>query len=191
MRVFVLDNHDSFTWNLVQALLVLGAEVEVAANDGTTVAAIESGGFDALVISPGPGRPEKAGITEEAVRDLGPRLPILGVCLGLQAIGRVFGGRVVHAPRPVHGKTSRIEHDGRGVFHALPQPFDAMRYHSLCLDPVSLPRELEVTARSEDGVVMGIRHRALPLEGVQFHPESILTPCGDRVLANFLKGVRP
>lgn len=191
MRVFVLDNHDSFTWNLVQSLLVLGAEVEVAANDGTTVAAIGSGGFDALVISPGPGRPEQAGITEEAVRNLGPRLPILGVCLGLQAIGRVFGGRVVHAPRPVHGKTSRIEHDGRGVFRDLPRPFEAMRYHSLCLDPASLPPELEVSARSEDGVVMGIRHRALPLEGVQFHPESILTPCGERVLANFLGGVSP
>ncbi len=191
MRVFVLDNHDSFTWNLVQALLVLGADVEVAANDGTTVAAIDSGGFDAVVISPGPGRPERAGITEEVVRDLGPRLPILGVCLGLQAIGRVFGGRVVHAPRPVHGKTSRIEHDGRGVFRDLPRPFDAMRYHSLCLDPASLPNEIEVSARSEDGVVMGIRHRALPLEGVQFHPESILTPCGDRVLANFLGGASP
>ncbi len=191
MRVFVLDNHDSFTWNLVQALLVLGADVEVAANDGTTVAAIDSGGFDAVVISPGPGRPERAGITEEVVRDLGPRLPILGVCLGLQAIGRVFGGRVVHAPRPVHGKTSRIEHDGRGVFRDLPRPFDAMRYHSLCLDPASLPNEIEVSARSEDGVVMGIRHRVLPIEGVQFHPESILTPCGDRVLANFLGGVSP
>ncbi len=191
MRVFVLDNHDSFTWNLVQALLVLGAEVEVAANDGTTAAAIGSSGFDAVVISPGPGRPEKAGIIEEVVRDLGPRLPILGVCLGLQAIGRVFGGRVVHAPRPVHGKTSRIEHDGRGVFRDLPRPFDAMRYHSLCLDPASLPPELEVSARSEDGVVMGIRHRVLPIEGVQFHPESILTPCGDRVLANFLGGVSP
>lgn len=186
MNLLVLDNHDSFTWNLVQAVSVLGARVEVASADAVTLAEVLNGGFDGLIVSPGPGRPERAGITVAAVREVPRTMPVLGVCLGHQAAVLAFGGKVVHAPQPVHGKTSRIVHDGAGIFRGLPSPFRATRYHSLCAEVLSLPRCLEVSAWSEDGVVMGVRHRELPLEGVQFHPESILSECGDRLLANFL-----
>ncbi len=186
MNVLVLDNHDSFTWNLVQAVSALGARVEVASADAVSLAQVLGGGFDGLIVSPGPGRPEGSGITVSAVREAPRSMPVLGVCLGHQAAVLAFGGRVVHAPDPIHGKTSAIVHDGRGVFRGLPSPFRATRYHSLCADVASLPPCLEPSAWSEDGVLMGIRHRELPLEGVQFHPESILTEHGDRLLANFL-----
>jgi anthranilate synthase component 2 len=187
VNVLVLDNHDSFTWNLVQAVSALGARVEVRSADAVSLAEVLHGGFDGLIVSPGPGRPERSGITVAAVREAPRSMPVLGVCLGHQAAVLAFGGKVVHAPDPIHGKTSPIVHDGRGVFRGLPSPFRATRYHSLCADAPSLPPCLEPSAWSDDGVVMGIRHRDLPLEGVQFHPESILTEHGDRLLANFLE----
>jgi anthranilate synthase/aminodeoxychorismate synthase-like glutamine amidotransferase len=186
--VLVLDNYDSFTYNLVQYLGELGASVNVVRNDLATVDDIAAARPDHIVISPGPGRPEDAGITMEIIRRLGEKTPILGVCLGHQAIGAVFGGNVVRAPVPVHGKTSMIEHDGRGVFRGLDGPFVASRYHSLVVAEEGLPAVLEVTARTkEDGIIMGLRHRTLPIEGVQFHPESILTGEGRRMLRNFLE----
>jgi anthranilate synthase component 2 len=185
--VLVVDNYDSFTYNLVQYLGELGAAVRVVRNDAESVEAIRRAGADHIVISPGPGRPEDAGVTMEVIRQLGKTTPILGVCLGHQAIGAVFGGSVVRAPVPMHGKTSTIEHDGRGVFTGLTAPFVASRYHSLVVSDKDLPAELEVTARTkEDGIIMGLRHRALPIEGVQFHPESILTDEGRHMLRNFL-----
>jgi anthranilate synthase/aminodeoxychorismate synthase-like glutamine amidotransferase len=187
MRVLLLDNQDSFTWNLAQALSVLGARVEVEASDSLSLTRVRDGTFDALVVSPGPGRPERAGRSVEAVREAPRTMPVLGVCLGHQAAAVAFGGRVVHAPRPVHGKTSAVRHDGTGVFRGLPSPFVATRYHSLCVEPRSLPDSLLATAWSDDGVLMGLRHRTLPLEGVQFHPESILTGWGERLLGNFLE----
>ena len=186
MRVFLLDNYDSFTFNLAQYLRQLGATVEVLRNDRIGVDGILSGGFDAIVVSPGPGRPEDAGVTEPLVRAAAGRIPLLGVCLGHQAIGHVYGARVVRAREPMHGKTSSVLHDGRTIFRGLPCPFDATRYHSLAVDPSGLPPEIEVSARTEDGTVMGLRHRDALLEGVQFHPESILTPSGQRLLGNFL-----
>jgi anthranilate synthase/aminodeoxychorismate synthase-like glutamine amidotransferase len=187
--VLVLDNYDSFTYNLVQYLGELGADVSVLRNDAATVDALAAMRPDRIVISPGPGRPEDAGITMETIRQLGPRVPILGVCLGHQALGAVYGGDVVRAPAPVHGKTSTIEHNGRGVFSGLTAPFQASRYHSLVVAEKSLPASLEVTARTrEDGIIMGLRHRELPVHGVQFHPESILTQEGKRILRNFLDG---
>jgi anthranilate synthase/aminodeoxychorismate synthase-like glutamine amidotransferase len=186
--VLVLDNYDSFTYNLVQYLGELGASVNVVRNDLATVDDIAAARPDHIVISPGPGRPEDAGITMEVIRRLGATTPILGVCLGHQAIGAVFGGTVVRAPVPVHGKTSMIEHDGRGVFRGLDGPFVASRYHSLVVAEEGIPAVLEVTARTkEDGIIMGLRHRTLPIEGVQFHPESILTGEGRRMLRNFLE----
>jgi len=184
--IFVLDNYDSFTYNLVQYLGGLGAEVMVRRNDQTTVEEIETFQPDAIVLSPGPGRPADAGILFETIRHFRNKLPILGVCLGHQAIGEVFGGRVVSAPSLVHGKTADIFHDGKTIFRGLPVPFPAARYHSLVVDPRSIPPELEVSARTTDGVVMGLRHRHLPVEGVQFHPESILTTAGLELLRNFL-----
>jgi anthranilate synthase/aminodeoxychorismate synthase-like glutamine amidotransferase len=185
----VIDNYDSFTYNLVQYLGELGATVRVLRNDAESVDAIGQIGADHIVISPGPGRPEDAGVTMDVIRALGSRTPILGVCLGHQAIGAVFGGSVVRAPVPMHGKTSTIEHDGRGVFSGLTAPFVASRYHSLVVAEDGLPGELEVTARTqEDGLIMGLRHRALPIQGVQFHPESILTGEGRHMLRNFLEG---
>ena len=187
--VLVLDNYDSFTYNLVQYLGELGVSVSVVRNDATTVDAIASSGADRIVISPGPGRPEDAGVTMEAIRALGATTPVLGVCLGHQALGAVFGGSVVRAPVPVHGKTSTIEHNGRGLFSGLSAPFAASRYHSLVVADAGLPAELEVTARTkEDGLIMGLRHRSWPVHGVQFHPESILTGEGRRILRNFLEG---
>jgi len=185
-RVVLIDNYDSFTYNLVQELGEIGAEPLVHRNDAVDVDALVAEGPDALIISPGPGRPESAGVSLEAVAALAGRLPILGVCLGHQCIGQAFGGRVVAAPTLMHGKTSAVSHCGTGIFAGLPNPFEATRYHSLVVDRASLPDVLEITAETADGVIMGLRHRQLPVDGVQFHPESILTPDGPRLLANFL-----
>ncbi|MBE3589844.1 MAG: aminodeoxychorismate/anthranilate synthase component II [Firmicutes bacterium] len=187
--IVLVDNYDSFTYNLAQYLCELGADVHVVRNDAATVEALEDMAPDALVVSPGPGRPEEAGISVEAIRRLGARVPVLGVCLGHQAIGVAYGARVTRGPRPVHGQASAVEHAGQGVFRGLPSPFPAARYHSLVVAEAGLPACLEVTARSLDGVVMGIRHRELPVEGVQFHPESVLTPHGKALLGNFLETV--
>jgi anthranilate synthase component 2 len=185
--ILLLDNYDSFTFNLYQALSELGAEVEVHRNDkisvGEVVALLPR--LDGVVISPGPCTPTEAGISVALVRELAGAVPILGVCLGHQAIGAAFGGTIVRAPRLMHGKTSLITHDGGGVFAGLPNPLQATRYHSLIVERSSLPPELEITAQA-DGLIMGIRHRTMPVEGVQFHPESILTPTGNDLLANFL-----
>ena len=187
--VLVLDNYDSFTYNLVQYLGELGADVTVVRNDAATIDAITRIAPERIVISPGPGRPEDAGVTMELIRQLGSQVPILGVCLGHQAIGAVFGGSVVRAAVPMHGKTSTIEHNGRGVFSGLTAPFLASRYHSLIVAEEGLPKDLEVTARTkEDRAIMGLRHRSRPIHGVQFHPESILTGEGRRILRNFLEG---
>jgi anthranilate synthase component II len=185
--VLVIDNYDSFTYNLVQYLGELGADVRVMRNDAVSVNEIAAAQPDRIVISPGPGRPEQAGVTMSVIRELGGRTPVLGVCLGHQAIGAVFGGRIVRAVAPMHGKTSSIEHDGRGVFHGITSPFVASRYHSLIVADAALPGELEVSARTrDDGAIMGLRHRTKPIHGVQFHPESILTGEGRRILQNFL-----
>ena len=189
-RVLLLDNYDSFTWNLAQYLGELGAGVEVVLNDRISAEQAASGRYDAVVISPGPGRPEGAGVSLELIHQVAGRVPLLGVCLGHQAIGVAFGARVVRAPAPMHGKTSWIDHDETGLFRGLPRPFEATRYHSLVIDEATLPDEIRVNARSADGVVMGIEHRGLRLHGVQFHPESILTAEGKPLLANFLALVR-
>jgi anthranilate synthase/aminodeoxychorismate synthase-like glutamine amidotransferase len=188
-RVLVIDNYDSFVYNLVQALGEQGADPLVFRNDAIDVAGIRAQAPDAILISPGPGRPESAGISVAVVRDLAGEVPILGVCLGHQAIGQAYGGDVVSAPTLMHGKTSGIHHTGEGVFAGLPDPFTATRYHSLVVEPSTLPDVLEVTARTADGVIMGLRHRTLAVEGVQFHPESLLTVEGPSLLANFLAAV--
>ena len=186
--VLVLDNYDSFTFNLVQYLGELGAELQVRRNDAVTVDEVEALQPAHIVISPGPGHPAQAGISVELVRRLADRVPILGVCLGHQAIGHAFGGSVVHAPVPKHGKTSMVSHDGRGVFQGVSSPFEAGRYHSLAIAADGLPDALEVAARADDdGVVMALRHKTFPLHGVQFHPESVLTGDGRRLLRNFLE----
>ena len=188
MRVLVIDNYDSFTFNLVQYLGELGARVVVRRNDRVRIEEIAAMQPSHIVISPGPGRPEHAGLTPEVVRHFGPRMPLLGVCLGHQAIGAVFGGRVVRAPAPVHGKTSIVEHDGRGIFAGLGGPFAAARYHSLVVAEEGLPGELEIAARThDDGTIMALRHRTHPIHGVQFHPESVLTTEGRHMLRNFLE----
>ena len=185
--VFVLDNYDSFTYNLVQYLGELGAELTVRRNDQVTLDEIASMAPTHIVISPGPGRPADAGLTPDVLRRFGPATPVLGVCLGHQAIGEVYGGRVVRAPSPQHGKTSVVEHDGRGVFAGLAGSFEAARYHSLVVAPEGLPAVLEVSARTRgDGIIMGLRHREFPVHGVQFHPESVLTADGRQMLRNFL-----
>jgi len=184
--IFVLDNYDSFTYNLVQFLGEMGAEIEVRRNDQTTVEEIAALKPEALVLSPGPGRPADAGILLDIIRHFSEKLPILGVCLGHQAIGEVFGGEVVAAPSLVHGKTTAVLHDGKTIFTGLPSPFQAARYHSLVVDPRTIPATLEVSAHTAEGVVMGLRHKKFPVEGVQFHPESILTDVGPRLLKNFL-----
>lgn len=191
--IIVIDNYDSFTYNLVQYLGELGQELPVAAkievyrNDQITLETIEQLNPDGIVISPGPGRPEDAGISLQLIEQLGPKLPILGVCLGHQSIGQVFGGKIVSAPVLMHGKTSEIYHHHLGVFEGLETPFIATRYHSLVIEPDSLPEVLEITAWVEDGTIMGIRHRNYPhIQGVQFHPESILTNSGKLLLRNFL-----
>jgi anthranilate synthase/aminodeoxychorismate synthase-like glutamine amidotransferase len=186
--VLVIDNYDSFTYNLVQYLGELGAEVQVRRNDAVDVDGVRALAPDRIVVSPGPGRPEDAGVSCAVIRELADRVPILGVCLGHQAIGHVFGGQVVAAPQPRHGKTSSVVHDGRGIFDGLSGPFDAARYHSLVVAPEPWPDALEMAARADDdGVVMALRHREYPLHGVQFHPESVLTVDGRRLLRNFLE----
>jgi anthranilate synthase/aminodeoxychorismate synthase-like glutamine amidotransferase len=189
--ILVVDNYDSFTYNLVQYLGELGAELHVVRNDATDLDAIAGMAPERIVISPGPGHPDQAGVSLDVIRRLGPTTPILGVCLGHQAIGQAFGATVARAGRQMHGKTSEIRHDGRGVFTGLPSPFTATRYHSLAVRPDSVPETLEVSAWAEDGEIMGLRHRRFALEGVQFHPESILTLEGKRLLANFLGDVTP
>ena len=185
--ILMIDNYDSFTYNLVQYLGVLGSEVEVHRNDKITLDEIESMKPERIVISPGPGTPQTAGITISMIERFHPKeMPILGVCLGHQAIGAAFGGRVLHAARIMHGKTSEISHDGKGVFRDLPDPITATRYHSLAVERKSLPSCLEVSAEAEDGEIMGLRHREYPVEGIQFHPESILTKEGMNILRNFL-----
>jgi anthranilate synthase/aminodeoxychorismate synthase-like glutamine amidotransferase len=185
-RLLLLDNYDSFTWNLAQYLAELGAELEVKLNDRVEVSWCVEQAFDAVLISPGPGRPERAGITLELIRAIAGELPLLGVCLGHQAIAQVYGARIVHAPTLMHGKTSSIVHDGKGIFAGLPQSFEATRYHSLVVDESTLNGDFEITARTPEGVIMGIEHRRLPLFGVQFHPESVLTHEGKHLLGNFL-----
>ncbi|MFZ0666104.1 MAG: aminodeoxychorismate/anthranilate synthase component II [Acidimicrobiales bacterium] len=185
-RVLLIDNYDSFVYNLVQELGELGAEPVVYRNDAIDVDGIRQQAPDAVVISPGPGRPEDAGISMAVVEQLAGEIPILGVCLGHQCIGQVFGGKIVLAPSIMHGKTSAVSHDGAGVFDGLPNPFVATRYHSLVVDAEMVPSVLEVTATAPDGVIMGLRHKELQLEGVQFHPESVLTTTGPQLLQNFL-----
>jgi para-aminobenzoate synthetase component 2 len=183
-RILVVDNYDSFVYNLVQYLYQLGAECEVRRND--TLGVADADGFDGVLLSPGPGTPEQAGVCVEMVRHCaGTRQPLFGVCLGLQSIAVAFGATVGRAPELMHGKTSLVQHDGRGAFEGLANPFTATRYHSLAVDPATVPEELEVTARTGE-VVMGLRHRSLPIEAVQFHPESVLTDGGHRMLANWL-----
>ena len=186
-RILLIDNYDSFTYNLVQAFLVLGAEVDVHRNDAITVDAAVAGTHSHLVISPGPGTPRDAGVSMEMIRALAGRIPIFGVCLGHQSLVEVFGGKVVRAARLMHGKVSPVSHDGKGLFDGLPPQFSAGRYHSLIAEPQSIPAVLEVTARTPEGEIMGVRHRSLAVEGVQFHPESVLTPEGPNLMANFLK----
>ena len=189
-RVLVIDNYDSFTYNLVQELAELGAKPTVARNDAWTLEQVRDFAPDGIVISPGPGSPENArdiGISNDVIRELGPQIPLLGVCLGHQCIGYVFGARVVRAPELLHGKVSQIYHRGEGVLDGLPIPFEATRYHSLIIERASLPHELKVTAETHDEIVMAVRHREYPIEGVQFHPESVLTTEGMRLLRNFLK----
>ena len=185
--LLVLDNYDSFTYNLVQYLQVLHADVTVHRNDMVSVDDVKDMSPDAIVISPGPCTPHEAGISVDLIRELGPSVPTLGVCLGHQSIGAAFGGQVVRAPVLMHGKTSPIAHDGRRLFADLPNPFDATRYHSLIVARDSLPADLEVTAQSPDGLIMGMQHRSHPIYGVQFHPESILTAAGPALLRNFLQ----
>jgi anthranilate synthase/aminodeoxychorismate synthase-like glutamine amidotransferase len=185
--ILVIDNYDSFTYNLVQYLLELGAEVLVRRNDAIDVGGVRALSPEALVISPGPGAPESAGVSNDVLRDLAGELPILGVCLGHQCLGRMAGARVSRARRPVHGKASAIYHDGETIFEGLPSPFYAGRYHSLIVADEGLPAALEVSARSEEGEIMGLRLRGAAVEGVQFHPESILSPEGKRLLHNFVR----
>jgi anthranilate synthase/aminodeoxychorismate synthase-like glutamine amidotransferase len=189
LRILLLDNYDSFTYNLYQYLCELGAEVEVQRNDEITLDEIAARELDGIVISPGPSRPENAGISLAVIERFGPTLPILGVCLGHQSIGMVYGGEVVTV-EPVHGKKSAVDHRGQGVFEGLPTPVEAGRYHSLAVDRATLPAALEVTATSPDGLVMGLRHRQYPVEGIQFHPESILTADGMTMLGTWLRSLR-
>jgi anthranilate synthase component 2/para-aminobenzoate synthetase component 2 len=186
-RLLLIDNYDSFTYNLVQAFLVLGADVTVFRNDELTVDQALALAPSHVCISPGPGRPEDAGVSLAMIAAFAGRVPLLGVCLGHQSLVHHFGGRIVSADRLMHGKTSMVTHDGRTIFRGLPNPFQAGRYHSLAAEPASLPAILEVTARSETGEIMGVRHKTLPLEGVQFHPESVLTPDGNLLLGQFLE----
>ena len=185
-RILIVDNYDSFTYNLVQYFGVLGCDVIVKRNDEISLSEIEALAPDRICISPGPGRPEQAGASNEIIRELGPRIPILGVCLGHQCIGAVFGGEIVSAPRLMHGKTSPVQHHAGGVFSELPNPFEATRYQSLIVRRETLPACLEVTAETAEGEIMGLQHREFPIHGVQFHPESVLTREGLKLLENFL-----
>lgn len=185
--ILIIDNYDSFTYNLVDIVARHVAEYRVIRNDARTVDQVRELDPDRILISPGPGRPADAGITEPVIKELGDKTPILGVCLGHQAIGEVFGGKVVHAPKLMHGKTSPIYHDRKSVFQNIPDGFTATRYHSLVLDPEQIPGDLEISARSDDDVIMGLRHREYPIEGIQFHPESILTKEGANIIKNWLE----
>jgi para-aminobenzoate synthetase component 2 len=185
--ILIIDNYDSFTYNLVQYLGELGADLQVERNDRITIAGIEARRPEKIVLSPGPCTPDDAGITLEVIRHFAGRIPLLGVCLGHQAMGQAFGGRVIRAPYLMHGKTSRILHDGRTIFQGIDNPFVATRYHSLIVERESLPAELEISATTSDGLIMGLRHREYLCEGVQFHPESIMTVEGKRLLGNFLR----
>ncbi len=190
-KILLIDNYDSFTYNIVQYLAELGADVTVYRNDAITLDEIAAQAPDGIVISPGPGTPDEAGISLGVIERFAGQIPVLGVCLGEQSMGQVYGGQVIRAPYLMHGRTSEIHHDGKGVFAGLPNPFTATRYHSLVVDRASLPESLEVSAWTEDGLVMGLRHKTLPaVEGVQFHPESILTEEGKPLLANFLTMTR-
>jgi anthranilate synthase component 2 len=191
VRVLVVDNYDSFVYNLVQYLGELGAEPIVHRDDAVSLGDVEGIDPDGILISPGPGSPADAGVSNELIRTWGERVPVFGVCLGHQCIGEVFGGTVVRAPQVVHGKTSMVHHDGRGLFEGLPDPLEATRYHSLVVDRDSVPDCLEITAWTDDGLVMGLRHRDLPIEGVQFHPESVLTDAGHDLVGNFLRACAP
>jgi anthranilate synthase/aminodeoxychorismate synthase-like glutamine amidotransferase len=186
-HILLIDNYDSFTYNLVQAFLVLGATVDVQRNDAISVEQALAQDHTHLVISPGPGTPRDAGVSMQMIRAFAGRIPIFGVCLGHQSLVEVFGGKVVRAARLMHGKVSPVLHDAKGLYAGLPQEFEAGRYHSLIAEPDSIPPVLEVTARTAEGEIMGVRHRSLPIEGVQFHPESVLTPSGPMLMGNFLK----
>ena len=188
--LLLFDNYDSFTYNVYQLLSEIGAEVEVIRNDVATLDEIKSKNFSAIVISPGPGIPRDAGLTEDLIRKFKDRIPILGICLGHQAIGEVFGGKIIRAEKIVHGKTSKIKHRGTGIYKNLPNPLTVGRYHSLIIDRDSLPSELEITSELEDGTIMGIKHREFNVEGIQFHPESILTPDGKTLMKNFLEELK-
>ena len=187
--ILVLDNYDSFTYNLVHLVGRHTSDVTVIRNDDRTVAEVREMAPDGILISPGPGRPEDAGITKGLIRELGDTTPIFGVCLGHQAIGEVFGGTVAHAKELMHGKTSTVSHDAQSVFEGVEQHFEATRYHSLVVDRASVPDVLEITAETQDGTVMGLRHRSLPIEGIQFHPESVLTKAGPRMIENWLRSI--
>lgn len=187
--ILLIDNYDSFTYNVYQAVANLGHPLQVVRNDRISLADISVANYDAIIISPGPGTPDDAGLSKQIVREFAGKLPILGICLGHQVIGEVFGGNVVRAPQPVHGKTTEVAHQGDGLYTDLPQPFTAGRYHSLIVEEASLPECLEVTARNEENLIMGLRHRQFNVQGVQFHPESILTPLGNKLLANFLSSI--
>jgi anthranilate synthase component II len=189
--LLLIDNYDSFTYNLYQYLAELGADVVVYRNDAITVDEAEALAPSHIVISPGPCTPREAGVSNEIIRALGPRVPLLGVCLGHQCIGAVYGGRVVRAPTPVHGKTAQIHHSGSGILRGLPDPFEAIRYHSLVVERATLPDTLEITAETDDGLIMALRHRDYPISGVQFHPESILTAAGKDILRAFLEDGTP
>ncbi len=184
--ILIIDNYDSFTYNLVHIVAEHTDDYKVIRNDELTVEEVKKLNPEKILISPGPGRPADAGITEPVIKELGQETPILGVCLGHQAIGEVFGGKVIHAPKLMHGKTSQIKHDGKSVFQNIPDNFTATRYHSLVLDPDQIPDDLEVSAHSDDGVIMGVRHKEWPLEGIQFHPESILTTKGPDIVKNWI-----
>ncbi len=188
--ILLIDNYDSFTYNLYQYLCELGADVVVARNDKISLEEIEAMAPQGIVVSPGPCTPKEAGISGEVVARFGEKLPVLGVCLGHQTIGYTYGGTVEQAPEIMHGKTSMVYHEGKGLYEGLPNPFEAIRYHSLIVNPESLPESLEVTSRTEDGIVMGLRHKSLPVEGVQFHPESIMTRVGHDLLRNYLNRVK-
>ena len=185
--LLLLDNYDSFTYNLYQYLSELGANVQVHRNDAISLDEIEALQPDHIVISPGPCTPNEAGLSCQVIEAFGPHIPLLGVCLGHQSIGQVYGGRVIRAPEPMHGKTSLMHHSEQGVFRGLPHPFEANRYHSLIVERATLPDVLEITAETNDGIIMGLKHRTYPVEGVQFHPESIMTPVGKDLLRNFLE----
>lgn len=188
--ILIIDNYDSFTYNLAHLVGQRTGDVKVVRNDALTVEDVRAMAPVGILISPGPGRPDEAGITEDVIRELGASTPILGVCLGHQAIGEVFGGRIAHAPELMHGKTSRIQHDGRSVFKGVEQDFEATRYHSLIVDREGFPKDaLEISATSENGVIMGLRHRTWPVEGIQFHPESLMTKAGPKLIENWLSSL--